>query len=382
MSEFAEAMRARRRAAGMSVRALARAAHLDPGHVSRLESGHRWPTEEAAVAIDQALDADGELYALARRDPQAVDIRESERLAELLSGPVDGSRHLDLAARLATDYLAEPAAAMGQRAAAARRATVEAIRRGRGSRDLARAAGQMSGVLAYAALDTGHPDAALAHAAAAWAAAEAAGDDELRAWVRGTQSLIERFRGRYVTALRYAEDGLRYAPAAGTARARLLSGVAQCSANLGDRLETYRALAGASGALEHAEVDEPGVLGFSSAKLWYYGASSLMWLPEPTDAQLALIQAERAIQLWQDSDPAGRSLDDEALAHVYAATAAINLGEVEVAASWLAPILDLPEDRRISWIAKRLRQVAELLTDRRFAATALAGELVERIRAY
>ena len=381
MSEFSEAMRSRRQSSGMSIRALARSAHLDPGHVSRLESGARRPTEEAAAALDRALAADGELYALARRDPQAVDIRESERLAELLTTPADGSRHLAVAERLAVDYLGSPAREAGELAAAARRVTVDALRR-RSSADLALAAGRLSGVLAYAALDTGRPDAALAHCEAAWAAAEAAGDDELRAWVRGTQSLILRFQGQYVSALRHAEDGLRYAPAGSTARARLLSGVAQCSANLGDRRETYKALSAAATAREHAEYDEAGLLGFSPAKLWYYGASSLMWLPESTDARMALIQAERAVQLWQAGDPAERSLDDEALAHVYAATAAVTIGELEQAATWLAPILDLPEDRRISWIAKRLGNIADKLAGKQYAGDPLAAELVERIRAY
>src|SRR5690349_21473600 len=67
METFSEALQARRKAAGLSLRALARAAHVDPGHLSRVESGNRPPTEAIAEAVDQVLDADGALVALADR---------------------------------------------------------------------------------------------------------------------------------------------------------------------------------------------------------------------------------------------------------------------------------------------------------------------------
>ena len=50
----------------------------------------------------------------------------------------------------------------------------------------------------------------MTHAEAAWICAEWAGDNELRAWVRGTQSLIARFDGDYDQALGYVLDGLTY----------------------------------------------------------------------------------------------------------------------------------------------------------------------------
>jgi transcriptional regulator with XRE-family HTH domain len=66
---FGEAMRERREAAGLSLRALARQAHVDPGHLSRIEAGTRPPTVAIAETVDQVLGADGPLLALAGRRP-------------------------------------------------------------------------------------------------------------------------------------------------------------------------------------------------------------------------------------------------------------------------------------------------------------------------
>lgn len=49
----------------MSLRELARRACIDPGHLSRIEAGHRPSTASVAAALDQALAAAGALVALA-----------------------------------------------------------------------------------------------------------------------------------------------------------------------------------------------------------------------------------------------------------------------------------------------------------------------------
>lgn len=64
---FGEAMRARREAAGLSLRALAREAHVDPGHLSRIEAGVRPATSAIADVVDAVLEAGGALIALAGR---------------------------------------------------------------------------------------------------------------------------------------------------------------------------------------------------------------------------------------------------------------------------------------------------------------------------
>jgi hypothetical protein len=86
--------------------------------------------------------------------------------------------------------------------------------------------------------------------------------------------------------------------------------------------------------------------------------------------------------LWQTSAAHERSIDDEALAHVYAATASVQLHELEQAAAWLEPILGLPEEQRISWIRKRMARVAVLLAEKPYEHDTLAVELRERIAEY
>jgi hypothetical protein len=121
---------------------------------------------------------------------------------------------------------------------------------------------------------------------------------------------------------------------------------------------------------------------FSQAKQAYYFGSSLIWLDTAPDAQRAWDQALRAIVLWQTGDPADRSQDDEALACVYAATAALQLRNLEAAVHILEPILGLPEDRRISWIRKRLLRISDLLAAPPYQREPLAVETRERIAAY
>ena len=77
-----------------------------------------------------------------------------------------------------------------------------------------------------------------------------------------------------------------------------------------------------------------------------------------------------------------RSLDDEALAHVYWATALVKLDEVDGAATVLRPIFDLPPERRISWIAKRMQRVGGMLNTRRYSRAPAAIGLKDEIFAY
>lgn len=391
---FGEAVKSLREAAGMSLRQLARAAHVDNGHLSRVEAGTRPPTPEQARALDVALDAGGCLAALCPPapgpDPVAVSVRDTDRLARLLddSSPGDAADALGIGTHaLAVDYLRQPAEPMLHRALALRRTAAAALRRARRPAhltDLTLRIGEASGVLAYAALDLGDPVAAMTHTQLTARAAEAAGATELRAWARGTQSLIARFAGDYDAARGFAEDGLAQAcHARDSSRIRLLCGLAQCRANLGDAAGTHAALREADDAREvFGGRDGPGLFGFTEAKQRYYSGSSLIWLPGRADAELARAEAEQAIELWRAGDPDCRSADDEALAHVYAATASVQLGELDAAQVWLEPILGLPEEQRISWIRKRMGRVAGLLARPPFDRSPAAVELRERIAAY
>jgi tetratricopeptide (TPR) repeat protein len=288
--------------------------------------------------------------------------------------------------KLAIAYLGSPPLPMLQQAVDLRSETLRRLRqhqyRPHETADLYLTLGRVQGVMAYAALDLGDAQAAAAHADTAWACAERAGDNELRVWARGTQSLIARFAGDYDRAMGYVLDGLKF-KTSGTGHLRLLCGYAQCHANLGDPRGTNDAL---NLALDEREklstVDSfRGIFEFSEAKQRYYAGSSLIWLDGGPDAARAAREAGEAISIWQRQPADARALDDEALAHVYQGTAYLQLDELGAAAAAIRPILDLPAEQQISWMRKRLARFAGMLRSKRYADASEARELYDKIQA-
>lgn len=390
---FGERLRQLRIQRGLSLRQLAELAHHSKTVIWEWECGTKTPPSDTVARLDALLDADGRLatagVATVECDPQEALQRESDRLTVMLADARPGEVVSELGlitSQLAVDYLAAPGPGLIDELTKARRLAVDALRtrrlRSHQVRFLTDYIGYFSGILAYSALDAGSPHAALAHSATAWQAAEVVGNDQLRAWVRGTQSLILRFLSDYPGALTHAEDGLRYAET-GSARARLLAGIGQCHANMGDPRTVRRALNDAAAALvDQRGADEvPGLFTFSQAKLLYYSGSALIWLGGGADARRARDEAHTAIGIWEHAGQE-RSVADEALAHVYAATGALQVRDLEAAAADLEPILSLPPERRISWIVKRTDRVAGILGQPPFDSDPGARELRERIREY
>ncbi|NJQ04258.1 helix-turn-helix domain-containing protein [Streptomyces lonarensis] len=399
MTAFSDLLRHHRRTAGYSYGQLADLTHWDRSHIAHLEAGRRAPSPEFAAVADAALGAGGSLVAAQEREDavRQADARTRRTLAASLAASRDLAALAELelddlasgAAETAVDYLSSPPAPMLQRAHALRDVGLERLRdhrHGPGERgDLLVTVGRLSGVLAYAALDLGDADAAHEHAYAAGRCAQLAGDLELLLWVRGTQSLISRFAGDYEAALDFVEDGIgRGGPGVpGTGMARLLSGRAQCLANLGDSPGTHATLDLAERAHDAAVVPDSvaGLFAFSPTKRAYYAGSSLIWPGGQGDAARAEREAGAAITQWQAMPAGERSLDDERLAHVYVATARVQQGDVEGATAAMAPILTLPEDAQISWIGKRAARVGALLAAPRFRGGTAADDLREAIRA-
>lgn len=167
----------------------------------------------------------------------------------------------------------------------------------------------------------------------------------------------------------------------GTGEARLRCGEAQCLANLGNSKAANDALDGAEVARERIRRGDSlgGLFGFSQAKQSYYAGSSLIWLQGGHDAERAAIEAAAAIGLWQAGPEQERSLDDERLAHIYLATARVQLDDVEGAADAIKPVLSLPAEDQISWIVKRADRLAGMLAAPRYAQNRTAIETVELI---
>lgn len=367
-----------RTAAGRTVRELAEATFVSVSHASNLEHGRRVPTVEWAATADAYLGGKGQLVTAWRLDQ--VDRDRRARLAQhvtatdatasellVLPDAVDLDAMHGQVADLAVAYLHSPpdemlAAIRGTYDELARRLREDAYRPHE-QRELLIALGRASGVLAYATLDIGRPASAIRHAEVAYRMGVRAEHGELAAWARGTSSLVARFERHYDRAQAYVVDGLRYATQhAGTAGLRLLAGAAQCAANLGDAAAAVDYLDQADRARASIGEDEVnGLFTFTAAKQSYYGASSLMWIPEPAALTRAVRDAEAAIEMWQGEGTATRSLDDERLAHVYAATAHVRLGHLDAAMQAVVPVLTLDVADRISWLRKRVEELAALI---------------------
>jgi tetratricopeptide (TPR) repeat protein len=398
MTTFPELLRAERMAAGMSLGKLAEHLHYDRTSVHGFETGRRHAPLCVAEKADAALKTGGRLVEAwhgddaARREAAAAHRIRAAALA--MSRDLTALADLDIAelqegvAATAVDYLASPPGPMMDRAHVLRAESFERIRSGHyrpaDRSDLYVTAGRLSGVLAYALLDLGDPAEAFEHAVAAGRCAECAGDAELSAWVAGTKSLISRFQGDYGRALDHVRDGYQWVGGGhGTGEARLRCGEAQCLANLGDSRAANAALDGAEHARERIRREDSlnGLFGFSRAKQSYYAGSSLIWLQGGHDAERAAREAEAAIQLWQSGPEEERSLDDERLAHIYLATARVQLDDVEGAAEAIRPVLSLPLEEQISWIVKRADRLSGMLSAPRYAGNQTAIEIIAAITA-
>jgi transcriptional regulator with XRE-family HTH domain len=396
--EFGAHLRQLRAANGWSLRDLGTRMHFNRGYIGKVEQGEKFPERHFAETADRVLDANGalvrawEIDAQRRWEAEKVGrllIASTRDSLRLLAGSEERMELSDLdgaTRQLAVDYLHTPPAPMLEQGVELRS---EALRRLRQHQyrptelaDLYLIVGRLQGVLAYSALDLGDPTAATTHAEAAWLCAERAADNELRTWVRGTQSLIARFEADYERAMSYVVDGLRY-HSAGTGRLRLLCGYAQCHANLGSSQGTNDALDLALIERERLTTADPlgGIFEFSEAKQRYYAGSSLIWLDGRPNAERAAREAGQAIQIWENEPPQTRSLDDEALAHVYRGTAYLQLRQLDAANTAIRPILELPPERQISWIRKRLTRFAHMLRHEPYDGSHEAADLYNEIQA-
>jgi hypothetical protein len=246
-----DALRRLREDASLSVRDLAARTYMSAGWISNIEHGRRWPDDRRWVDdADDALRAGGRLRAAwdvdnARRASEQrikrMLIESAAATDEMLAMPdvADVDELYASAADLAGRY---PHTPPGPMLTATTSVHAELIRRLREHahqqkdlRDLRLALGHAADVLSYAALDLGRPEVADRHAQLSFRIGELAGEPELQARARGTQSLINRFERDYTRAFALVKDGLRYADhVTGTAGIRLRSGGPQCLANLGD----------------------------------------------------------------------------------------------------------------------------------------------------
>lgn len=375
---------------------LARDTFTSRGWINNVEAGRRWPTRDWVLHAQAVLGSPELLPAWESEDHQRAEdlriknaIKESEREARLLLAIEPDMTDVDSinesVADLAVAYLANPPEPMFEQAIALRSELLRRLKAGAihpsEKTDLYVGLGRVSGVLSYATLDLGQASTAMLHSEVARKMGTIAGSDDLVAWAYGTESLIERFDQHYEHARNLLLSAEPYA-GKGSSPIRVLCGLAQCSANLGDAAAAMEYIKLAQKAREKAEDDAlEGLFGFSPAKQEYYTASALMWLSDEQALREAERSATNAIAIWEHEPVEQRSLDDESLAHVYLATARIKLGEIDGAMEAVRPVLNLPEERQISWIRKRVGQLSDIITrDSRYRYSHTAAAAIDELR--
>lgn len=376
--------------------ALAEACHVSRASIHAYLTGTRTPTRATITALDTTLHAGGALIhawqqqQLARRDQQqhqrelARSVADSLRLAREDPG-LTRAETLTQAADLPVAALWESPANMLTRCLTVRAGLLD-IAAGRSTpgqvADVHHALSTTCGTLAYAALDLGHPDIAMVHLNAADALAGRAGDLEGQVWAAGTRSLIHRFRNEYPAALAAIEDGLRLGEVPGTGVVRLLSGLGQCRANLGDAAGAREARDLAARARERITTPDTdgGLYNFTLAKQSYYTGSSLIHLPDAASARLAIDGAQDAIDTWETAAPDEEFTNDAILCRLYQGLAYLTLGDLAGVADRVQPVIALPDCDRISWVTKRLRNISDRLSKPPWADSVEAQALRDLIR--
>jgi tetratricopeptide (TPR) repeat protein len=237
-----------------------------------------------------------------------------------------------------------------------------------------------SGLLAKASHDLADPHAAMLQARTAVLCADQADHNGLRAWLRGLQSMVAYWAGRYAEAVRYAELGSNFADqTTGTTSVWLPVSAARAYAALGNADKALGAIRAAEDAWNHVEPDAMDELGgictFNQPRTLYYAADALAWLPSESTQAVAF--ATRAVAAYADTNDPAWAFGDQAGSQSDLAIARIASRDIEGATEALSPVLELSPGQRINGIVNSAQRVHQAIT--RAGLTNDARDLVERI---
>jgi len=298
---FADALRALMDERGLSVSALASQMPCDKALVSRYRSGHQSPSRRMAERLDEVLEADGQLAALAR--PGSARVVTGPGPAEAADDEIAA---LELARRAAAsdvgaatvDRLEQAADSM----AIAYHSTGPAVLLPRLRRYLgyvtdlldARATlterrrlmvtgGWLSLLAATCAVDLGRDDAAAAHLATAAQLARETGHAELGAWALETRAWQILVGGDYRRAAAISQGAQQIAPPGSSAHIQATAQEGRAWARLGDTRETLAALRRTEALVSPLAVpDQPEHhYRYDPGKQEAYIATTLAWIGDP-----------------------------------------------------------------------------------------------------
>ncbi|MGW2601760.1 helix-turn-helix domain-containing protein [Streptomyces klenkii] len=384
--------------------------------ISRYESGRRIPGPQtrsvlaAVFAIDPAVlhqaaavsrsarrtslpsstttsDSTGRRRSSASWKELAADARTSAGFARFISATnIDATAIEQLqadVARLSRHYVSHPLLDLYAEIRSLRDDTFHLLRgrqHPRYTADLYEAAGRLSGLSAHVCLDMGDYESAVTHTRTAWACANAAGHNGLRAWVRAVQSLIAFWNARPQEAARLAQAGQAHS-APGSIGVRLASLEARALATASDTRGASKALRRADQAREnmHDSEEASGLFSFPDAKQAAYAGTTHLAIGGLPHVRQAIQHSQRAVTLYRNAEADDQSVGDLLAAHVDLATGYLKAGDADGAEAKIRFVLEAPAELRSASITNRLGKLSGELRTRRYAGSPQAARLRQQL---
>jgi hypothetical protein len=210
------------------------------------------------------------------------------------------------------------------------------------------------GVLADASDCFGYRTAAVEQTRAAWAYAEIIGHNSLRVWCRAMQASLAQLDERPRQALSLVQSGRRYAGSNELSHLRLHNNEGLFLACLGRKEEAIKAFDLARDARSRVEgTDElfddiGGTFSSPAGKQFLFAAEGFLKLDLTVKAEES---AQTALDMYVSGPVKDRDYANEARAEISLATARLIRGDVDAAHEAIRPVLELPTQRRVDWLA-------------------------------
>lgn len=249
------------------------------------------------------------------------------------------------------------------------------------SRDLYLLTGMVCSILSNASFDLGYISAAQTQARTAYLCAELAGSNWLRAWIRGTQSLVAYWDDQFDDAVNHAQAAWDLMPEQGSARVRLAANAARAHARRGDSDAADEALTLVSEARDQmtADDDPGGMFAFPLGKQLYCESSTHLWLGGDRRLRHAESAAAKSVAWYEQPPQEERRLGELCLGKLDLAAAQLAMEGPEGAAGLVREVIETMRARRVESVIRRLRQLDGDLATRELRAHRLARTLRSEI---
>ncbi|MFI6683506.1 XRE family transcriptional regulator [Streptomyces sp. NPDC050485] len=287
-------------------------------------------------------------------------------------------------ARLARQFVSHPLSELFAEIRGLRDETFELLRGRqfpRQTTDLYIMAGRLCGLSAHVCLDVGDYASAKTHARTVWACAEAAENNELRAWVRSVESLIAFWNGRPRQAAQLAKAGQEFS-SPGSIGVRLASLEARALAVSGDAAGAASALETADRARERAGGgdEDPGIFNFPMAKQYAYAGTTHLAIGGRSSVLTAIDCAQAAVDLYRRAADDDQSTGDLFAAHLDIARGHMLNGDLDGTESLVGFVLDSPPGKLSASILTRLDALGRELGAPQYRGAVQVTRLRERIK--